>query len=671
MDVAKAGQGFDLPRPEWVRLDAFSLFEREPSIEVDFTRAPVFCLVGANGLGKSTFLAAISYAITGAVGQPDRKFRNASDYYKQTRTYAARYFRGRIKPEDEQAAQITLEMGVGDRRYRLTRGMFEPGSLRALEIFDGAGNPLVEDGEEMDDEERQELYEHHLLADTGLEDFSQLVFLQLFVLSFDERRALLFWTSELMEEALRIAFGLDPERAREIAKLAARVEALESNARNDQWEATRTRKHLASLLSAGEEILAEADDTVAEQERLQEQRDEALEDLEAAARAVSDAQLQLAERTSALRALRSDYDLVWSERLGVRGHPGSHPVVARSLEDRACMICGTEGDRVVKTIEGRLEKDACPLCNSKVKMKDGAVGEDLADRLHQLDQEIVATQTEIRGDEKLIEAVEGDHADRRDHLAAIDRDLAEFELKNEAAIAARGDSVGGLKVVEARFKAQIAEAQKKRDRHRRERDAVRRKLKPLQDELVNSYAAAENDFVPAFTELARKFLGLELTIKIERKTDKVGLVLSVEGQNRRTEDALSESQRFFVDIALRMALIQQMSANGAPGCLCVDTPEGSLDIAYESKAGEMFAQFVDRGFELLMTANINTSKLLQRLASRRGKRGIALERMTEWTHLSDVQIAEEEAFEEAWHEILASQAGGSKARRTKGSKKKK
>ncbi|HET7509935.1 MAG TPA: AAA family ATPase [Solirubrobacterales bacterium] len=668
--MAKARQGFDLPRPERVRLDAFSLFEREPTIEVDFTQAPVFCLVGANGLGKSTFLAAIAYAITGAVGQPDRKFRNASDYYKQTRAYAASYFRGRIKAEDEQAAQITLEMTVGDHFYRLTRGMFEPDGLRALEIFDSADNPLVEDGEEMDDEERHGLYKRHLLKDTGLEEFSQLVFLQLFILSFDERRALLFWTSELMEEALRIAFGLDSERAREIAKLAARVEALESNARNDQWEATRTRKHLASLLSAGEEILAEADDTVAEQERLQEQRDEALEDLEAAARAVSDAQLQLAERTSALRALRSDYNLVWSERLGARGHPGSHPVVARSLEDRHCMICGTEGDRVVKAIEGRLEKDACPLCDSEIKVKDGAVGEDPADRLQRLDQEIVATQTEISSDESMIERVERDHSDRRDHLAAIDKDLAEFELKNEAAIASKGDSAGGLKAVEARFKTQIAEAQKKRDRHRKERDAVRRKLKPLQDELVNSYAAAENDFVPAFTELARKFLGLELTIEIERKTDKVGLVLSVEGQNRRTEDALSESQRFFVDIALRMALIQQMSANGAPGCLCVDTPEGSLDIAYESKAGEMFAQFVDRGFELLMTANINTSKLLQRLASRRGKRGIALERMTEWTHLSDVQIAEEEAFEEAWREILASQAEGSRAR-TKGSKKKK
>ena len=80
----------------------------------------------------------------------------------------------------------------------------------------------------------------------------------------------------------------------------------------------------------------------------------------------------------------------------------------------------------------------------------------------------------------------------------------------------------------------------------------------------------------------------------------------------------------------------------------IDTPEGSLDAAYESRAGEMFAQYVDRGNRIVMTANINTSQLLRRLASRCQSRLMHLERMTEWAQLSEVQIAEEELFDEAF-----------------------
>src|SRR4051812_3973246 len=82
-----------LPKPEHASLTAFSLYEHEPKIEVNFNDG-VFCLVGANGLGKSTFLTAVNYAITGVVPQPDREFRGVADYYGRVRPYAANYFRG-------------------------------------------------------------------------------------------------------------------------------------------------------------------------------------------------------------------------------------------------------------------------------------------------------------------------------------------------------------------------------------------------------------------------------------------------------------------------------------------------------------------------------------------------------------------------------------------------
>ncbi|MBX4159251.1 hypothetical protein K4A07_19200, partial [Lactiplantibacillus plantarum] len=104
----------------------------------------------------------------------------------------------------------------------------------------------------------------------------------------------------------------------------------------------------------------------------------------------------------------------------------------------------------------------------------------------------------------------------------------------------------------------------------------------------------------------------------------------------------------FIDIALRMSLAQQMSIETDRATLFIDTPEGSLDIAYEDRAGEMFARFVESGHSILMTANINTSLLLKTLATKCGSEFMALSQMTGWTELSDVQQNASDLFHQAY-----------------------
>jgi hypothetical protein len=105
-----------------------------------------------------------------------------------------------------------------------------------------------------------------------------------------------------------------------------------------------------------------------------------------------------------------------------------------------------------------------------------------------------------------------------------------------------------------------------------------------------------------------------------------------------------------------MAILAHLSTGGA---FFVDTPEGSLDIAYENRAGIMFADFVKQGFMLVLTANINTSRLLLALAEQCGSQKMSLCRMTTWTELSEVQIAEEQLFEAAYATIQNALQSGS------------
>ena len=65
----------------------------------------------------------------------------------------------------------------------------------------------------------------------------------------------------------------------------------------------------------------------------------------------------------------------------------------------------------------------------------------------------------------------------------------------------------------------------------------------------------------------------------------------------------------------------------------------------------MFSEFAARGNAILMTANLRSSALLRRLAERQKQAGMQIERMTDWTDLSEVQQTEEGLFSEAYEEI--------------------
>ena len=199
--------------------------------------------------------------------------------------------------------------------------------------------------------------------------------------------------------------------------------------------------------------------------------------------------------------------------------------------------------------------------------------------------------------------------------------------------------------------AQRFDVQSKREY--RERDRARRALLKLERDLQHRFEESSKRFTDLFRTYAQDFIGLTVDIELEhrRGINETGfeLLLTLEDQARTRADAVSESQRFFLDIALRMALSEFMSSPTAT--LLIDTPEGSLDITYEARAGEMFSNFAKRGNAILMTANLRTSALLRRLAERQQRTGMTIERMTDWTDLSDVQRQEEHLFVEVYADI--------------------
>jgi DNA repair exonuclease SbcCD ATPase subunit len=334
--------------------------------------------------------------------------------------------------------------------------------------------------------------------------------------------------------------------------------------------------------------------------------------------------------------------------------PGIQALIAESIRSAKCGLCGSEGPAAVEKIAQAAQADTCPLCGSQLEEEIAEMKQQEFERLQIIDAQLRVTRANLDQVLATRARVTSELDESKRALTARDGELASFEQANKlpvdgTKVPTMGDTE--MDLILQRYHAQMNELIRKKEQAYELRDIKRRELTEHQRRLEKQYVNAEEQFVPSFKKLANSFLGLDLDVRMESHkgtTPEVNLLLEVCGTERRQLHHLSESQRFFIDIALRMALAQYMNAPETLATLYIDTPEGSLDIAYESRAGDMFAQFVRGGHKIIMTANINTSQLLKRLAERCGESKMRLQRMTFWTDLSQVQIQEQQLFEHAY-----------------------
>lgn len=648
---------FSFPRLRRVKFERFSLYVQRPDVDLS-VRSGVFCLAGANGIGKSTFLAAVNFALTGRIPTPSRPYVSTSEYYDRSAQFPISFFAGRIEESDRSTASITVEFAIGDRTFSVTRGAFEPGVLRALRVhkLDEKKEVVILDGAEMSPSHRQDAYAEAVTEAIGLESFDQFVFLQHFVLTFDESRNLLFWNDRALESALFLAFDADPKQQTIADGYRREMERADSRGRNYRFHAIRVKTRVDAIrlaLGLDKTPPVEAVALEGEYQALLTARDEALEVAAEAEAEAADANVQFANASAALMTLRGDYAQAFSRHIGNAAVTERHPLVLEVTIDRRCPVCGTQGENVAESVARKVADHRCPLCDSGL-MSRKETEEDF-ELLRDLDRRITEARKQLEEMVAKRDRVSASTGVARHRAAATSAAVRDFETKHDEIVRrVQGRSLSGdareqeLQQLETEFATLIQESKQAYE----DRDAWKKKLQNIQKKLERQYQAAERDFVPVFRELAEQFLGIDLDVVVEpRGTTGIALVLELRHSKRRMQYQLSESQRFFLDIALRMALARFISDPKSRGTLFIDTPEGSLDIAYESRAGAMFAKFAKGGHNILMTANINTSELLRKLAAECGESRMTLVRMTDWTDLSDVQLQESALFEQAYSAI--------------------
>lgn len=635
-----------LPKIKKIVIKNFSLYKSKNQIAINLADG-VMCLAGANGLGKSTFISIVSYAMTGYVIQPGRPFKSENSiaaFVKRNAGFAYKYFEGRISEGDRDLATVTIEFELAGYTYKLTRGFFDSSEL---ESFSRVGS----DGQDTIDELRHllEQYERFFTKDAGLASFDQFVFIQGFVLTFDESKKLLFWDADSMNRVMHLFFSLDPQKAQKADELRKDIKKCESRMRNIQWEISKANKQLTTFLredTLSETEKANIEKAIKEEKTIIDEIDEKRDSLAFIDENIRETTSTIEDYVIQRYTLKTEYDETFSSLyqpdIKVEANPNilqylKRIIVELTIDEKAdvSLLMSEMKDEVVRTIKTK-----------KVTMRQG-----LMDKLKDIDHRILETN-------KMSDELQEKRARLEKDKDRINAELGEklnclerFRVANDLYLKRRDEiyKAGKNSVDIDACKITIALKTKEKEDEERKRASYIELLDPIEEELKKTFSIVSDKFIPAFKSYAKSFIGMDIDINLIQVAGVLSMYVSVNGLDRKESFQLSESQQYFLDIALRFALIQYSQSDDA--YMLIDTPEGSLDIAYESRAGQMFADFVSQGYTVIMTANINTSHLLLRMAEMCGKDRMKIERMTDWTTLSTVQQQEQDIIRKAFAEI--------------------
>ncbi len=305
-------------------------------------------------------------------------------------------------------------------------------------------------------------------------------------------------------------------------------------------------------------------------------------------------------------------------------------MLTRILSETRCLTCGTDVPSFRDELESRLRNDHCVVCDSDVERgnNERAHHPRLLSRARKLASslEVQAHQTNATR-----QTAESEHADALRVVSeltavtsrrAVDIDELVRQLPpDEREVHQQRDAMASMRAnVEVR---------------REELNQKRHDFASFVAQVNEKIAQQREAIKTAFNTYATGFLVEECELAWQPRKSRVGetgeliefaafeLAMSGAGfasSTRRSGPAqVSESQREFIDLSFRMALMQVATSFG--GSLVIDAPESSLDAVFVSRAANVLTSFASYGENrLLVTSNLVDGDLIPSLLRQSGIR---------------------------------------------------
>ena len=433
-----------------------------------------------------------------------------------------------------------------------------------------------------------------------------------YLIFFLEDRVELIWDRRSQFDILRILL-FDKAAAAAAAKAYDEAQSADSRYRNRRAITNNDRKHLteleslaghsqASQLRAIQTALTEAEERDAEQAK----------QIEDARQRIEDARLKrekaLLDLQEARNALEFEEQAHYKHLFPTLGDTAEY-VFLNILGGGGCLVCGSTGDNVAKHLRAKLEAHRCPVCDSPAAEHEKVITPAAfsRSRLRKLQSKVDQLRKDILANNENVDSLERDYAQS---VERREQDRTQRSQLRQELIALGPVEMPSDADLE-RLRASVEEGDKELRRLLSERTSAEGRYRRV----IRKQNGAIEGSVKSIRKRFRDYASLVLTERCDLSAEEETRSIGVEGDKfvfqyfevlmtsgvfeqsmsaRANKDAVSESQREFLDIAFRLALIETATKGKSDSMLVLETPEFSLDSLFVAKAGEALRHYSER-----------------------------------------------------------------------------
>lgn len=640
-------QNLRLPSLKKISIRNYSLYPGALDFSYEFING-INLIIGGNGVGKTTFLNIIKYAMVGLYKKyldVSRRDFGGVEHRRESRiSLSNKYFSNRMDKSVDynESAEVTLVFSIGTRTFTVTRSLYEPAlksvkvrtdgkeeALSGIVVSQTQYDKLFSQRNRNDKELEQTLqwkYEFMVAEAASLSDFDSLIFFVNDILFFDESRKTVMWDQDIQKK-LASKYFMDPKLDHEREEAEREGKYQDSLARHKGEDIRAIRKVFDQIPE--HDIKNRAfKDLVIEKEKKKKEIASGLSDLEAIQkeRLTADAELNRThvEKNNAGKELeelevkkRREEEKIFTD-LFKKVTPKYYDYKKYLKSSGHCPLCNNTLER--EEFQKIANDDAhCMMCGNDIRSTEMT-----SPVLAQIKKDINDAHIKIRNCEKKIITLE-------DNMKKLDRDFSETTiLMNELQTSLRAlefaiqkDQASDTSKTDSEFKAMNARIEvlekEKREAERKSSDAFKlanEYVKQIQQHLLDS----REQLSTVFNKFGSNFLGVkcELVYEDPNKGEKKRYFPRIGGVERYEEEELSESQRFFIDQSFRMSILNFL--NTTSSFFMCETPDSSLDVSYEQNAAKVFLEYLKKPNELIMTSNLNNSEFLEHLIQQANRR---------------------------------------------------
>lgn len=624
-----------------ISINNYTLYRQESSFEYEF-RNGSNAVIGVNGIGKTTFVNMIIYCLVGHKRKENKQTKNSK---KPEFEYTDEdFFSSRLdissNDDENLSAEVQLSYMLGTNSIIVTRSLIE-NKIILLQV----NNTVFENASEKD-------YENMVEKCSNITHFSDFYMLIREFLFFDERRSNIAWEANSQDNILRILL-LEEEYHLKINELEEKMTKADSKGRHASED-----KRVAE--ASYKELIAEKDKVVRQSTIVKDLGTDEVVDATETKRqnfvaAKNEISSILIEKREQLNSLQEEYDEMIRNLSQTEGEltnisvtydntiseikkietvlyrsiynnlPDYYFTIEKNMiSEGKCLICNTKSKEIQKRAIIQKQNNECFICSSKFK-ETLPVDTSLIDKLNDLNVLKVDRLNTVNNlKNKVYKQKEAENL-CKGKIEQLILEINELE-RNIVVIESELNKIEPNKkkkdlyteILQNKEKL-ISELEKTIRESYRERDKYKEDLSVYTQKFKNVINGINKNLSDYFNKYASTFMGMDcrlsMTTKKENKISHYYYVPEIDGQVRKDIWSVSESQRFFIDQAFRMAIIDYLQNNidNFRTFFITETPEGSLDIAYESQVANMFWIFSTSNNKIIFTSNLNSSNFLKEL----------------------------------------------------------